>query len=464
MESSRFRSHEIKNVIREALDHDGKLPSAHATAKGNGLKSLGKVLFVTGAFLGSFQMIMWAHWHVRDSEILFSFAIAYGTALYCLGQLAELGTLPRLFRLVRPIGWIVIGLTMVCVCHDPWKRWWGQDMIWPQGVLGMYVLAFVPSGLVIWKKRDWNVFPFVALLYGTAFYCSPLGSGKFGVVLANLVVITMAATEIRRGKKLDRAESTVCGYALLGWLFVSGLSSLYFRPLERWGLLVPIIAALFMSREKAAVWLENKWEGWSGKSRGLIVLAVLSTLFFGAMGFDELRYSYDTVLESGEKYRFEIDWLGEPKNAVADKHLGDVGFKLDGQKISFEVADELYDYKESPMYIALDMVDEEKMVKKISWTHEQPQSGISFQTRIYQVRPDEDESFVFFKFPFGDYYLREVPKSPAEQIYMEMSAAQRLNSWMEVSILDGQAVPVQLYLDGMQAEDFLRNTELNGWN
>ena len=189
-------------------------------------------------------------------------------------------------------------------------------------------------------------------------------------------------------------------------------------------------------------------------------------LFFGCFCLMQLAFlcaallAPATVRENGKVYRFQANWAVSCH--PVDGRYASLAFPLDRYFCSKEEADAADRDAHVRVFVILDQVAPDGTVQSIRWSRERPESGEWFQAWLSWANFREPGYFIDFIFPFRYYYLAIPDAEPDFPEQYAMTREEQANSWLEVSLYKGRVVPLRLLLNGIPAEDFIRQRKSNG--
>ena len=116
----------------------------------------------------------------------------------------------------------------------------------------------------------------------------------------------------------------------------------------------------------------------------------------------------------------------------------------------FYVTDKGPWYSNQEVYATLG-TDKDGFAKINSVYRTEPQSGIFLKTKVdyFQNYQESDSAFLNLDFSFNKFYMEESKAGPAEITYFEAARDTNSVAYARVSVLNGEAVISNVYINGV---------------
>ncbi len=169
----------------------------------------------------------------------------------------------------------------------------------------------------------------------------------------------------------------------------------------------------------------------------LLALLVLLQLFVPA----KMIYDHESILSKGEKFKF-ITAPIDPTDPFRGKYIV---LRFDASR--YYTTDRGTWYSNEDVYATL-VNDKDGYAKISGVSRNKPESGSFLKSKVDYFQGG-DSSFLNLDFPFNIFYMEESKAGPAEIAYFEASRDTNSVAYASVSVLNGEAVISNVYINGV---------------
>lgn len=169
----------------------------------------------------------------------------------------------------------------------------------------------------------------------------------------------------------------------------------------------------------------------------LLALLVLLQLFVPA----KMIYDHESILSEGEKFKFRTAPI-DPTDPFRGKYIV---LRFDASR--YYTTDRGPWYSNEDVYATL-ANDKDGYAKISNVSRNKPESDPYLKTKIDYFQSG-DSSFLNLDFPFNIFYMEESKARPAEVAYNEASRDTNSVAYASVSVLNGEAVISNVYINGV---------------
>ena len=172
----------------------------------------------------------------------------------------------------------------------------------------------------------------------------------------------------------------------------------------------------------------------------LLALLILLQLFVPA----KMIYDHESILSKGEKFKFKTAPI-DPSDPFRGKYIV---LRFDASR--FYVTDKGPWYSNEEVYATLE-TDKDGFAKINSVYRTKPESGVFLKTKVdyFQNYQESDSAFLNLDFSFNIFYMEESKAGAAETAYFEASRDTNSVAYANVSVLNGEAVISNVYINGV---------------